>query len=91
MNEEIISGSFVLEGSGGLEITERQGGRLRWVTGDEGQWTISFATSHQFHLPGGAAQAVWLRFDDEQGRTRLRQYLGVQSVVTLPATAPPAP
>ncbi|MDA8357857.1 MAG: hypothetical protein M0Z95_16555 [Actinomycetota bacterium] len=89
MIEDLIDGTFVLEGDGGIELTERQAGRLRWTTADDGHWIISFLTSHQFHLPGGAAQAVWLRFDDGTGRTLMRQPMGVQSEVTMPAVRPP--
>lgn len=91
MKEDLIDGTFVLEGYGGVDATERQPGRLRWTTTDDGRWTISFATSHQFHLPGGAAQEVWLRFDDQDGRTLVRRAMGAQSVVTLlPSGSPPA-
>ena len=90
MIEKLIDGTFVLEGDGGIELTERQAGQLRWTATDDGLWTISFPTSHQFHLPGGAAQAVWLRFDDGTGRTLMRQPMGVQSVVTVLAGPPPA-
>jgi hypothetical protein len=88
--EDLVDGTFALEGDGGVEPTERQAGRLRWTTTDDGHWAISFPTSHQFHLPGGAAQAVWLRFDDGAGRTLMRQPMGVQNEVTVRAGPPPA-
>ena len=82
MKEDVFEGTFVLEGYGGVEVTERQPGKLRWTTTDDGRWIISLATSGQFHLPGGAPQEVWLRFDDKDGRTLMRQPMGIQSVVT---------
>jgi hypothetical protein len=83
VKDVVIEGTFVLEGHGGVELTGPQTGRLRWTTTDDGQSNISFLSGHQFHLPDGAAQAVWLRFDDGDGRTLLRQPMGVQSVVTV--------
>lgn len=88
MSERLISGTFVLESVGGVEVTKPQAGQLRWI--DEGdQWQISFATSHQFHTSNGEAITVWLRFDDDEGTMLLRQPMGVQSVVTLPAKQAP--
>jgi hypothetical protein len=85
MSSRLIDGNYLLEGWGGGEMSERQPGTLRMVTSED-RYELNFATAHQFHLGDGHAEPVWLRFDDLDGRTLVRQEQGVQSVVTLLAT-----
>ena len=86
MREEIIEGRIILEDVNGEIIDGPQASRMLFQADDE-SWRVAFATSHQFRWPvGKPTEATWLRFDDSQGRVLFRFPMGVQDVVTIPAT-----
>jgi hypothetical protein len=81
--DELIDGAIALEDANGMLVAGPEPCRLRWAVLDDGSWEVAFVTSHQ--LEPTTRGRLWLRFDDADGRTRLRQPMGLQDgVVVLP-------